>query len=206
MNNMENLRQKIKQFAADFSHFSDVGKAASLIIAILLLIAIYFFIVKFAFWLVLLAIVAVLIGLYFVEHTNQLWRANDARKAVTTVVDGLARKGFITRNIFKLDGLDMPSETLRTFDRAVYEFELAKSEVNLDVVNNEDVLTFEAQQSWQRYLLDNSERSSFTVKRVALVDRDSHYLLRIIFRDKKHCEVFKREDVYNKQLTDSDFR
>ena len=187
---MDNLRQKIKQFAADFSKFSDVGKAATIVISILLLIGAYLFIVKFAFWLILIAIIAVLISLYFVEHTNQLWRSNDARKAVTAVIDGLTRKGFITRNIFKLDGLDMPSETLRTFDRAVYEFELAKSEVNLDVVNNEDVLTFEAQQSWQRYLLDNSERSSFTVKRVALVDRDSHYLLRIIFRDKKHCEVF----------------
>lgn len=203
---MDRLRQQIKQFAADFSKFSDVAKAATIIIAILAVVGAYLFIVKFAFWLILLAIIAVLIGLYFVEHTNQIWRANDARKAVTAVIDGLTRKGFITRNIFKLDGLDMPSETLRTFDRAVYEFELARSEVNLDVVNNEDVLTFEAQQSWQRYLLDNSERSSFTVKRVALVDRDSHYLLRIIFRDKKHCEVFKREDVYNKQLTDSDFR
>lgn len=206
MDNLDKLRQKIKQFFSDFSGFSDIGKATTIVVAILLLIAAYLFMVKFALWLVLIAIVIVLIKLYFIEHTNQLWRANDARKAVTAVIDGLTRKGFITRNIFKLDGLDMPSETLRTFDRAVYEFELAKSEVNLDVVNNEDVLTFEAQQSWQRYLLDNSERSSFTVKRVALVDRDSHYLLRIIFRDKKHCEVFKREDVYNKQLTDSDFR
>lgn len=202
---MDNLRQKIKQFAADFSKFSDVGKAATIVISILLLIGAYLFIVKFAFWLILLAIIAVLIGLYFVEHTNQIWRANDARKAVTAVIDGLTRKGFITRNIFKLDGLSMPSEKLRTFNRAVYEFELAKSEVDLDIVQNEDVLTFEAQQSWQRYLLDNSERSSFAVQRVALLDRDSHYLLRIIFRDKKHCEVLKREDVYNKQLMDSDF-
>lgn len=205
MNNMENLRQKIKQFAADFSHFSDVGKAASLIIAILLLIAIYFFIVKFAFWLVLLAIVGVLIGLYFVEHTNQLWRANDARKAVTAVVDGLTRKGFITRNYFKLTGMSVPSEKLRTFNQATYELELAKSEVNIDIINNGDVLTFESQQSWQRYLLDNSERSSFAVQRVVLVDRDSHYLLRIIFRDNKHCQLLKREDVYNKQLEDRDF-
>lgn len=205
MNNMENLRQKIKQFAADFSHFSDVGKAASLIIAILLLIAIYFFIVKFAFWLVLLAIVAVLIGLYFVEHTNQLWRANDARKAVTAVVDGLTRKGFITRDYFKLTGMSMPSEKLRTFNRATYELELAKSEVNVDIVSNGNVLTYEAQQSWQRYLLDNSERSSFDVQRVALVDRDSHYLLRIIFRDKKHCQLLKREEVYNNQSRDRDF-
>ena len=205
MNNMENLRQKIKQFAADFSHFSDVGKAASLIIAILLLIAIYFFIVKFAFWLVLLAIVAVLIGLYFVEHTNQLWRANDARKAVTAVVDGLTRKGFITRDYFKLTGMSMPSEKLRTFNRATYELELAKSEVNVDIVSNGNVLTYEAQQSWQRYLLDNSERSSFDVQRVALVDRDSHYLLRIIFRDKKHCQLLKREEVYTKQSRDRDF-
>lgn len=202
---MDNLRQKIKQFAADFSKFSDVGKAATIVISILLLIGAYLFIVKFAFWLILIAIIAVLISLYFVEHTNQLWRSNDARKAVTAVIDGLTRKGFITRNIFKLDGLDMPSETLRTSNRAVYEFELAKSEVNLDVVNNEDVLTFEAQQSWQRYLLDNSERSSFDVQRVALVDRDSHYLLRIIFRDKKHCQLLKREEVYNNQSRDRDF-
>ena len=153
----------------------------------------------------MIAIIAVLISLYFVEHTNQIWRANDARKAVTAVVDGLTRKGFITRNIFKLDGLDMPSEKLRTFNRAIYEFELAKDEVAVDIISNEDVLTFEAQQSWRRYLLDNSERASFAVKRVALVDRNSHYLLRIIFRDKKHCEVLKREDVYNKQLVDSDF-
>ena len=205
MNNMENLRQKIKQFAADFSHFSDVGKAASLIIAILLLIAIYFFIVKFAFWLVLLAIVAVLIGLYFVEHTNQLWRANDATKAATAVVDGLTRKGFITRVYFKLTGMSMPPEKLRTFNRATYELELAKSEVNVDIVSNGNVLTYEAQQSWQRYLLDNSERSSFDVQRVALVDRDSHYLLRIIFRDKKHCQLLKREEVYNNQSRDRDF-
>ena len=205
MNNMENLRQKIKQFAADFSHFSDVGKAVSLIIAILLLIAIYFFIVKFVFWLVLLAIVAVLIGLYFVEHTNQLWRANDARKAVTAVVDGLTRKGFITRDYFKLTGMSMPSEKLRTFNRATYELELAKSEVNVDIVSNGNVLTYEAQQSWQRYLLDNSERSSFAVQRVVLVDRDSHYLLRIIFRDKKHCQLLKREEVYNNQSRDRDF-
>lgn len=202
---MDRLRQKIKQFAADFSKFSDTGKAATIFISILLLIGAYLFIVKFAFWLILLAIVTVLIGLYFVEHTNQIWRANDARKAVTAVIDGLTRKGFLTRNIFKLDGLNMPSETLRTFNRAVYEFELAKSEVNLDIVNNEDVLTFEAQRSWQRYLLDNSERSSFAVQRVALVDRDSHYLLRIIFRDEKHCRLLKREEVYNKQLMDRDF-
>lgn len=202
---MDKLRQQIKQFAADFSHFSDMAKAATIIIAILAIIGAYLFIVKFAFWLILLAIVAVLIGLYFVEHTNQLWRSNDARKAVTAVIDGLTRKGFLTRNIFKLNGLSMPSEKLRTYNRAIYEFELAKSEVDLDIAQNEDVLTFEAQQSWQRYLLDNSERSSFAVQRVALLDRDSHYLLRIIFRDKKHCEVLKREDVYNKQLMDSDF-
>ena len=182
-----------------------MGKAATIVISILLLIGAYLFIVKFAFWLILLAIIAVLIGLYFVEHTNQIWRANDARKAVTAVVDGLTRKGFITRNIFKLDGLSMPSERLRTFNRAIYEFELAKSEVDLDIVQNEDVLTFEAQQSWQRYLLDNSERSSFGVQRVAMVDRDSHFLLKIIFKDKKHCQLLKREEVYNKQLEDRDF-
>ena len=107
---MDRLRQQIKQFAADFSKFSDVAKAATIIIAILAVVGAYLFIVKFAFWLILLAIIAVLIGLYFVEHTNQIWRANDARKAVTAVVDGLTRKGFITRNIFKLDGLNMPSE------------------------------------------------------------------------------------------------
>ena len=202
---MDRLRQQIKQFAADFSKFSDVAKAATIIIAILAVVGAYLFIVKFAFWLILLAIIAVLIGLYFVEHTNQIWRANDARKAVTAVVDGLTRKGFITRNIFKLDGLNMPSEILRTFNRAVYEFELAKSEVAIDIVQNEEVLTYEAQQSWQRYLLDNSERASFGVQRVALVDRDSHYLLRIIFRDNKHCQLLDREEVYNKQLMDSDF-
>ena len=202
---MDRLRQQIKQFASDFAKFSSAGKAATVIIIILLLVAAYLLIVKFAFWLVLLAIVAVLIGLYFVEHTNQLWRANDARKAVTAVIDGLTRKGFLTRNIFKLDGLSMPSETLRTFNRAIYEFELAKSEVAVDIVKNEDVLTFEAQQSWQRYLLDNSERSSFGVQRVALVDRDSHYLLRIIFRDNKHCQLLKRDEVYNKQSRDRDF-
>lgn len=202
---MDKLRQQIKQFAADFSKFSDVGKAATIVISILLLIGAYLFIVKFAFWLILLAIIAVLIGLYFVEHTNQLWRAKDARKAVTAVVDGLTRKGFITRNIFKLNGLSMPSERLRTFNRAIYEFELAKSEVAIDIVQNEDVLTYEAQQSWQRYLLDNSERSSFGVKRVALIDRDSHYLMRIIFRDNKNCQFLKREEVYNNQLRDRDF-
>ncbi len=202
---MDRLRQQIKQFASDFSHFSNAGKAATLIIGILLLIGAYLFIVKFAFWLILLAMIAVLIGLYFVEHTNQIWRSNDARKAVTAVIDGLTRKGFITRNIFKLDGLSMPSEKLRTFNRAIYEFELAKSEVDLDIVQNEDVLTFEAQQSWQRFLLDNSERSSFGVKRVALIDRDSHFLLKIIFKDKKHCLLLKREDVYNKQFVDRDF-
>lgn len=202
---MDRLRQQIKQFAADFSKFSDVAKAATIIIAILPVVGAYLFIVKFAFWLILLAIIAVLIGLYFVEHTNQIWRANDARKAVTAVVDGLTRKGFITRNIFKLDGLNMPSEILRTFNRAVYEFELAKSEVAIDIVQNEEVLTYEAQQSWQRYLLDNSERASFGVQRVALVDRDSHYLLRIIFRDNKHCQLLDRNEVYNKQLMDSDF-
>lgn len=85
---MDRLRQQIKQFASDFAKFSSAGKAATVIIIILLLVAAYLLIVKFAFWLVLLAIVAVLIGLYFVEHTNQLWRANDARKAVTAVIDG----------------------------------------------------------------------------------------------------------------------
>ena len=202
---MDRLRQQIKQFASDFSKFSDVAKAATIIIAVLVIIGAYLFIVKFAFWLVLIAIIAVLIGLYFVEHTNQIWRAKDARKAVTAVVDGLTRKGFITRNIFKLNGLSMPSEKLRTFNRAIYEFELAKSEVDFDIVQNEAVLTFEAQQSWQRYLLDNSERSSFNVQRVALIDRDSHYLLRIIFCDKKHCQLLDRNEVYNNQLEDRDF-
>lgn len=202
---MDRLRQQIKQFASDFSHFSSVGKAATIIIAIFVIVGAYLFIVKFAFWLVLIAIIAVLIGLYFVEHTNQIWRAKDARKAVTAVVDGLTRKGFITRNIFKLNGLSMPSEKLRTFNRAIYEFELAKSEVDFDIVQNEAVLTFEAQQSWQRYLLDNSERSSFNVQRVALIDRDSHYLLRIIFCDKKHCQLLDRNEVYNNQLEDRDF-
>ena len=107
---MDRLRQQIKQFASDFSHFSSVGKAATIIIAIFVIVGAYLFIVKFAFWLVLIAIIAVLIGLYFVEHTNQIWRAKDARKAVTAVVDGLTCKGFITRNIFKLNGLSMPSE------------------------------------------------------------------------------------------------
>ena len=82
---------------------------------------------------------------------------------------------------------------------------MAKSEVAIDIVQNEEVLTYEAQQSWQRYLLDNSERASFGVQRVALVDRDSHYLLRIIFRDNKHCQLLDRNEVYNKQLMDSDF-
>lgn len=202
---MDRLRQQIKQFAADFSHFSDVAKAATIIIALLVIIGAYLFIVKFAFWLVLIAVIAVLIGVYFVEHTNQIWRADDARKAVTAVVDGLTRKGFITRNYFKLTGMSMPSEKLRTFNRATYELELAKSEVNVDIVSNGNVLTYEAQQSWQRYLLDNSERSTFGVQRVVLIDRDSHYLLRIILRDKKNCRSLRREEVYNKQLMDSDF-
>ena len=202
---MDRLRQQIKRFAADFSHFSDVAKAATIIIALLVIIGAYLFIVKFAFWLVLLAVVMVFIGLYFVEHTNQIWRENDARKAVTAVVDGLTRKGFITRNYFKLTGMSMPSEKLRTFNRATYELELAKSEVNVDIVSNGNVLTYEAQQSWQRYLLDNSERSTFGVQRVVLIDRDSHYLLRIILRDKKNCRSLRREEVYNKQLMDSDF-
>lgn len=202
---MDRLRMKIKQFTADFSHFSDAGKAATIIVIVLLLIALYFLIVKFAFWLILLAIIMVFIGLYFVEHTNQIWRENDARKAVTAVVDGLTRKGFLTRDIFKLNGLDMPSEKIRTFNRAVYEFELAKSEVAIDIINNVDVLTYEAQQSWQRFLLDNSERTSFYVQRVALIDKDSHYLLRVILRDKKHCRLLKRDEVYNKQLIDRDF-
>lgn len=202
---MDKLRQHIKQFASDFSKFSDVAKAATIIIAVLVIIGAYLFIIKFAFWLILLAIIAVLIGLYFVEHTNQLWRANDARKAVTAVVDGLTRKGFITRNYFKLTGMSMPSEKLRTFNRATYELELAKSEVNVDIVSNGNVLTYEAQQSWQRYLLDNSERSTFGVQRVVLIDRDSHYLLRIILRDKKNCRSLRREEVYSKQLMDSDF-
>lgn len=202
---MDKLRQHIKQFASDFSKFSDVAKAATIIIAVLVIIGAYLFIIKFAFWLILLAIIAVLIGLYFVEHTNQLWRSNDARKAVTAVVDGLTRKGFITRNYFKLTGMSMPSEKLRTFNRATYELELAKSEVNVDIVSNGNVLTYEAQQSWQRYLLDNSERSTFGVQRVVLIDRDSHYLLRIILRDKKNCRSLRREEVYNKQLMDSDF-
>nr|MBC9710667.1 hypothetical protein [Enterococcus sp.] len=142
---MDKLREKIEQFTSDFAHFSNAGKAATIIIATLLLISAYFFVVKFAFWLVLLAIVMVLIGLYFVEHTNQIWRTSDARKAVTTVVDGLARKGFINRDYFKLTGLSMPSEKLRTFNRAVYELELAKSEVNIDIVSNGNVLTYESQ-------------------------------------------------------------
>lgn len=202
---MDKLREKIEQFTSDFAHFSNAGKAATIIIATLLLISAYFFVVKFAFWLVLLAIVMVLIGLYFVEHTNQIWRTSDARKAVTTVVDGLARKGFINRDYFKLTGLSMPSEKLRTFNRAVYELELAKSEVNIDIVSNGNVLTYESQQSWHRYLLDNSERSSFDVQRVALIDRDSHYLLRIIFHENKHCQLLKRDEVYNKQSRDRDF-
>ncbi|MBC9710588.1 MAG: hypothetical protein H9W80_15470, partial [Enterococcus sp.] len=68
-----------------------------------------------------------------------------------------------------------------------------------------NVLTYESQQSWHRYLLDNSERSSFDVQRVALIDRDSHYLLRIIFHDNKHCQLLKRDEVYNKQSRDRDF-
>ena len=103
---MDRLRQQIKQFASDFSKFSDVGKAATIVISILLLIGAYLFIVKFAFWLILLAIIAVLIGLYFVEHTNQIWRANDARKAVTAVVDGL------TRCTPKLDRSELSSKYL----------------------------------------------------------------------------------------------
>lgn len=202
---MDRLRQQIKQFASDFAKFSSAGKAATVIIIILLLIALYLIVVKFAFWLILLVIVAVFIGLYFVEHTNQIWRENDARKAVTAVIDGLTRKGFITRDFFKLSGLSMPSEKLRTFNRAVYELELAKSEVNIDIVSNGNVLTYESQQSWHRYLLDNSERSSFDVQRVALIDRDSHYLLRIIFHENKHCQLLKRDEVYNKQSRDRDF-
>ena len=84
---MDKLREKIEQFTSDFAHFSNAGKAATIIIATLLLISAYFFVVKFAFWLVLLAIVMVLIGLYFVEHTNQLWRADGPRpSAATTAV------------------------------------------------------------------------------------------------------------------------
>lgn len=202
---MDKLRQHIKQFASDFSHFSDVGKAATIIIALLSLIALYLFVVKFAFWLVLIAIAFVIIKLYFVEHTNQIWRANDARKAVTVVVDGLTRKGFVTRNYFKLNGLSMPSEKLRTFNRATYEFELAKNEIAVDIITNAEVLTYESQQSWRRYLLDNSERSNFGIQRVTLIDRDSHYLLRITLRDNKHCELLKRDDVYKHQMMDSDF-
>ena len=101
----------------------------------LFFIALYLIVVKFAFWLILLVIVAVFIGLYFVEHTNQIWRENDARKAVTAVIDGLTRKGFITRDFFKLSGLSMPSERLRTFNRAIYELELAKTEaIHLEVM------------------------------------------------------------------------
>ncbi|OJI11621.1 hypothetical protein BJI45_00845 [Limosilactobacillus reuteri] len=50
------------------------------------------------------------------------------------VVDGLARKGFINRDYFKLTGLSMPSEKLRTFNRAVYELELAKVKLILTLL------------------------------------------------------------------------
>lgn len=202
---MDKLRQQIKQFAADFSKFSDVGKAATIIIAVLVAIGVYLFIVKFAFWLILLAIIAVLIGLYFVEHTNQLWRANDARKAVKAVIEGLAQKGFISRNEFMLGKQKLPSEVLRTFNRAVFELEIAKDEVKLDVAHNGNVLTLESQQSWLRYLKDNSERTAFMVDRAVLIDQSSHYILRIIFRDNKNCQLLKRDEVYSQQLEDSDF-
>lgn len=202
---MDNLRQKIKQFAADFAHFSEMGKAATVVITMLALVGAYLFIVKFAFWLILLAIIAVLIGLYFVEHTNQLWRANDARKAVKAVIEGLAQKGFISRNEFMLGKQKLPSEVLRTFNRAVFELEIAKDEVKLDVAHNGNVLTLESQQSWLRYLKDNSERTAFMVDRAVLVDQSSHYILRIIFRDNKNCQLLKRDEVYSQQLEDSDF-
>lgn len=205
MDNLDKLRQKIKQFFSDFSGFSDIGKAATIVVAILLLIAAYLFMVKFALWLVLIAIVIVLIKLYFIEHTNQLWRANDARKAVKAVIEGLAQKGFISRNEFMLGKQKLPSEVLRTFNRAVFELEIAKDEVKLDVAHNGNVLTLESQQSWLRYLKDNSERTAFMVDRAVLVDQSSHYILRIIFRDNKNCQLLKRDEVYSQQLEDSDF-
>lgn len=205
MDNLDNLRQKIKQFFADISGFSNAGKAATIIIAVLLVIAAYLFITRFAFWLILIAIVFVVIKLYFVEHTNQIWRADDARKAVKSVVDGISQKGFINRNEFKFGKQKMPSEVLRTFNRAIFEFELAKDEVSIDVFKNDNVLTYESQQSWMRYLRDNAERTAFLVDRVTLINRDSHYLLRIVFKSSKQCRILSRDDVYNSQFFDKDF-
>lgn len=202
---MDKLREKIKQLFSDFSEFSSAGKAATIIIVILLFIAAYLFMVKFAFWIVLIAIAIVLIKLYFIEHTNQLWRVNDARKAIKAVVDGMSQKGFINRNEFKFGKQKMPSEVLRTFNRAIFELELAKDEVSIDIFKNNKVLTYEAQQSWMRYLSDNSERTSFMVSKVALVDKDSHYLLRVIFKNNKQCRLLNRDDVYNSQFYDKDF-
>ena len=45
---MDRLRQQIKQFASDFSHFSSVGKAATIIIAIFVIVGAYLFIVNTA--------------------------------------------------------------------------------------------------------------------------------------------------------------
>ena len=205
MTMIDKLYQRLRRLYNDFLHFSDFGKIFSILGLILLLIFIFYLIQKYLFLFLIILLIFLFFRIYFWQNSHQLIFRNSSRLAANVVLESYSRKGFIKRDIFKMENFkNQNSEKVLKPNLAIFDFEFAKSEVGLDYASDE-VLTYEAQEAWSSYLVNHAERSSFQVARATIIDKQSYFMLRLIFKPNKEVELLNRREVYAANDCDSDF-
>lgn len=202
---IDKLYQRIRRLYNDFLHFSDFGKILSILGLLLLLLFIFFLMQKYLFWLLIILLIFLFIRIYFWQNSHQLIFKDSARLAANTVLESYARKGFVKRDIFKMENFkNQSSEKALKPNLAIFVFEFAKTEVSLDYATD-DVLTYEAQEAWSSYLINHAERSSFQIARACLIDKQSYFELQIILKPNRSVQLLNRQEVYAANDRDSDF-
>lgn len=199
------LYQKIRRLYNDFLHFSDFGKTFSILGLILFLICLFFVIQKYLFWVLIVLLIFLFFRIYFWQNSHQLIFKNSPRLAANVVLESYSRKGFLKRDVLKMESFqNQNSEKVIKPNLAIFDFEFAKNEISQDYATDE-ILTYEGQEAWSSYLTNHAERSSFQVARVSLINKDSYFVLHVIFKPNKSVKLLNRQEVYAANEQDSDF-
>lgn len=202
---IDRLYQKIRRLYNDFLYFSVFWQFVTIVCLIIVILLILLLVKKYAVWLFLILLIILAIRVYLFGNSHHLFWRDSTRRCVQVILESYVRKGLVLRNIFKLDTFkDQISEKERKPNVAVYELELSRDEVTEDF-SSDEILTFEAQDAWNRYLINHAERSAFQIANVSLVDHNSYFLMIIVLKNNRDVNLLDREEVYAKNQKDSDF-
>ncbi|MFR0549071.1 hypothetical protein ACLUX9_09640 [Limosilactobacillus reuteri subsp. suis] len=202
---IDKLYQKIRRLYNDFLHFSGFWKIVTIIGLILFLIFLFLLIQKYLLWVLISLLGLLFFRIYMWQNSHQLIFKDSARLAASIVLESYSRKGFVTRDVLKMESFkNQDSEKVSKPDLAIFDFEFAKNEIGQDYATDE-ILTYEGQEAWSSYLINHAERSSFQVARVSLIDKDSYFVLHLILKPNRSVKLLNRQEVYAANEQDSDF-